>query len=305
MDKEVEISVLMSTYNESEIELKESIESIFNQSYKEFEFIIVVDNPKNDRLYEEIVKYSRIDNRIIVIRNSNNLGLAESLNEALKVAKGKYIARMDADDISLPNRFEIQRNYLDQNLDCDMVCGNFETINDVGEAVETKKRIPRSDDDLLNATKFIYLIAHPTVMMRRHRLLELGGYNNYITSQDYDLWLRMVGAHCKIHYIDSPLIKYRYRTNSIGGTKKIIQFLSGRYAKKLYRTNTVFNERDYRKYIDTKSQNPKCKKAIERFYNGLKYKRLHDLLYSIVISKECRHEFLDILIGRMYTRKEA
>src|SRR5690348_17026682 len=107
----------MSVYNEQDDWLKQSIESILNQTYQYFEFIIVLDNPNNKAAKRLLERYQQIDNRIKLIYNEENIGLTNSLNKALEVAKGTYIARMDADDISDPRRFEIQYNYFKDHND--------------------------------------------------------------------------------------------------------------------------------------------------------------------------------------------
>ena len=100
------ISVLMSTYNETESELSQSIESILHQTYRNIQFLIVNDNPANPTLAHTLSRYAASDSRIQIVENEQNLGLVASLNRGWKLAKGQYIARMDADDIALPHRLE-------------------------------------------------------------------------------------------------------------------------------------------------------------------------------------------------------
>ena len=114
------ISVIMSTYNETAGELHGSINSILKQSYQDMEFIIINDNPERDDLKEILKSYENSDARISVIENKKNIGLAASLNAGIKKAKGEYIARMDADDISLPHRLEKELDFLKKN-DLDLV----------------------------------------------------------------------------------------------------------------------------------------------------------------------------------------
>ena len=98
------ISIVMAVYNEKETELRQSIESILKQSYQNFEFIIVLDNPDNQALAAVLNEYAKEEPRIVLISNEHNLGLAPSLNRGLKASRGDYIARMDADDIAVPER---------------------------------------------------------------------------------------------------------------------------------------------------------------------------------------------------------
>ena len=111
--EEDKISVIMTVYKESKEELKESFESIINQTYKNIEFIIVIDNPKEQWRIDFIKSYN--DSRVKLVVNKENLGLPLSLNKALKLVTGNYIARMDADDISMPERIEKQLDFLKKN----------------------------------------------------------------------------------------------------------------------------------------------------------------------------------------------
>ena len=109
------VSVIMSTYKEEEIFLRQAIESILDQTYKDFEYIIILDNPDNDLHIKIIEEYTNIDKRIKFYINKKNIGLTASLNKGLELAKGIYICRMDADDISISNRIENQKKYLEEN----------------------------------------------------------------------------------------------------------------------------------------------------------------------------------------------
>ena len=127
------VSVIMSNYNTPEEYLRESIESILNQTYSHIEFIIV-DDCSTDNSLNVIKSYK--DDRIVLIENTENLGLTKSLNKALKQAKGEFVARMDADDISLPTRFEKQVAFLKQNSDVDAIKALVEeTINEFPQSV--------------------------------------------------------------------------------------------------------------------------------------------------------------------------
>ena len=210
------VSVVMSCYNEKDAYLKQAIESILNQSYKNIEFIIVVDDPTNESLIEIIEHYGSLDDRIKVIRNESNIGLALSLNKGIDVSGGEYIARMDADDISLPDRLKKQVDYLDDHSDCALVCGNFIKIDECDNEIGTNLKVPRNDSALVKLLHYQCAVAHPTVMIRKTDLCSAGMYNNYRTSQDYDLWLRMAKKGYSMHYDRTPLIKYRYHKESTG-----------------------------------------------------------------------------------------
>ncbi|MBQ8138903.1 MAG: glycosyltransferase [Lachnospiraceae bacterium] len=297
------VSVVMSCYNEKEIHLREAIESILNQDFRDFEFIIVIDNPENTVIHETIKEYAQIDSRIVLIRNDKNIGLAESLNKGIRIAKGKYIARMDADDISLPSRLKTQVEYMDANSKYNLVCANFIKIDDQGNKLEVNKSVPKNDSLFVRSIKRRYIIAHPTVMMRREPLCDIGIYNNYSAAQDYDLWLRMVKNGFSMHYIKEPLIKYRFREGSIGSSKRNIQFLSCRYAKNIYKQNKAFDEEKYNEFLSEKKADKRYIRGVEYYYEGMKQRKIGSLLKSSFLNSDCRKEIIDNMIGKIYVEK--
>ncbi|MBN1450063.1 MAG: glycosyltransferase [Anaerolineales bacterium] len=181
------VSVLMSVYN-AEQYLKEAIESILNQTFTDFEFI-VIDDGSTDATARIIGAYP--DNRIVFLVNQNNIGLTKSLNLGLEKARGEYIARMDADDISLPHRFDIQVSYLDAHRDVTVLGTAFSFIDNNGSRIGDY-RFPSEHDLIAWALPFYNPIAHPTVMMRTAVIKALGAYDPDLKrSQDYDLWWRV------------------------------------------------------------------------------------------------------------------
>ena len=206
------LSVLMSVYN-GEAYLRQAIDSILNQTYQDFEFIIVNDG-STDSSRDIILSYK--DPRIRMIDNQHNMGLTKSLNRGLEKAKGKFIARMDADDISLVDRFatqmEIMQNY---NVDIcgtamQIIDGNSNIIGRMGPKNIVDSDLPASILD--NST----CLLHPTIMMRRSALEEVGGYNPDIRyAQDFDLWARMFLAREKGIVIPATLVQYRQHSCQI------------------------------------------------------------------------------------------
>ena len=128
------ISVIMSTYKEDESQLRQSIESILNQNYQDFEFIIILDNSENEMHRRVISEYAKQDVRIRFFVNENNHGRTLALNRGLALAKGEYIAIMDADDISVLNRIEIQKKYLEDNH-FDLIGGVSKMIDENGNDI--------------------------------------------------------------------------------------------------------------------------------------------------------------------------
>jgi len=207
------VSVVMSVYKEPIDWIKQSVDSILNQTFTDFEFIIINDKPDREENRLVLDEYQKKDNRIVIITNETNIGLAKSLNKGLCVAKGEYVARMDADDISMPERFEQQVRFLDSNPDV-IVCGtNAESFGDKKNSFNWIYE--RNNDikaQLLNNSCFV----HPTVFIRKSVLID----NNilydedYRQAQDYRLWevLRSYGSYANIMEI---LLKYRISNQQI------------------------------------------------------------------------------------------
>lgn len=207
------ISVIMPVYN-AEKHLEEAIESVLNQTHKNFEFIIINDG-SIDKSLEIIYRYQKKDKRIVLI-NRKNKGLITSLNEGLEKSSGSYIARMDSDDISLAHRFERQIKLMElENLD---ICGgHFLSINNFGEPISLNLT-PIGHDlctlSLISKVPF----AHPSVMIRKSFLekndIKYGqSLNN--KAEDFDLWIRLHEKGAKFSNVNEIIFKYRIVKNSL------------------------------------------------------------------------------------------
>ena len=209
------VSVIMSVYN-GEPYLKESIESILNQTFTNFEFIIVND-ASIDKTREIIQSYT--DSRIVYIENEINIGQTKSLNKAIKIARGKYIARMDSDDVAFPNRFGVQVEFLNRNANIKVIGSWYLIINETGKIIK-KVCLPVNPTEikalLIASSPFTYpYIAHPTVMLRREIFDDIGYYNEkYYVAQDYDLWVR-ISRKYQIVNLSQVLLKYRIHKQSL------------------------------------------------------------------------------------------
>lgn len=211
------ISVVMSCYNRKDY-VSDAIESILNQTYKDFEFIII-DDCSTDGTREIIQKYADKDSRIVFIKNAHNLGLISNLNTGLELAKGEYIARMDDDDISLPERFEKQVKYLDEHQDI-TVLGTF--IETFGKE-DSMSWVNECDSSIINIIiNFFNPMCHPTVMIRNKFLKEhhLQYAAEALHAEEYDLWKNISLKGGKLANLPEILLKYRVHENSITLSKK-------------------------------------------------------------------------------------
>ncbi len=207
MLKNPKMSVVMSVYNGQKY-LREAIESILSQTFTDFEFIIVNDG-STDSSVEIIQSYP--DKRIRLINNERNIGLTKSLNKALKLAGGEYIARQDADDISLPNRFEEQIKYFEKHPETVLLGTSFYRIGRDGEVIGKRIALANPGNKLRQENQFM----HGSVMFRKEVIDNLGGYNESIRySQDYELWLR-IAKHYQTRNLTKVLYQFRYHDDNI------------------------------------------------------------------------------------------
>jgi glycosyltransferase involved in cell wall biosynthesis len=211
------ISVLMSVYNGANY-IVESIDSILAQTVTEFEFIII-DDCSVDKTSQILNTYAQQDNRIRIIRNPENKGLTASLNIGLAEAQGKYVARQDADDISLPQRFKKQIQYLEAHPESVLTSSNIGIIDDEGKYRDTLKRAAPPNLVYWYLLFYNHVGGHSSVMFRREAVLEVGGYNtSYRYSQDYDLWTRLL-YQGEIAILPETLIHWRTHPSNITGQR--------------------------------------------------------------------------------------
>lgn len=209
-NESISITILMSVYN-SQKYIEQSIISILDQTFVNFEFIIINDG-STDSSFEKIKKFN--DKRISVINNKANIGLSASLNKGIRLAKGKYIARMDADDISLPDRLEKQYKFMEQNENIGILGTGYVLIDKRGKELgEFIYPVDPIEIRWKLLTRPIF--PHPTVMLRKAILLENNLFYNeeYSATQDYELWSKIINYTNGIN-LPEALLKYRNHENS-------------------------------------------------------------------------------------------
>ncbi|WP_336790601.1 glycosyltransferase [Paenibacillus sp. MMO-177] len=237
----------MSVYNERDSWLKESIESILKQSYSNFEFIIVLDQPQNEVLKQIILEYAEIDNRVKLIVNEKNYGLVYSLNRALGIAQGDFIARMDADDIATHDRFEKQINVLNQ-MGYDIVASALQYIDEEGNNLGLSSCYGQTPEKCRNSLSHRSILAHPTWMFKREILNEIGLYHNVVTAEDYDFLCRAVSSGKNAINMPEILLKYRIRNNGISIGKAFQQqrtmYIIQNEYKKTFEKSVKYNSRN-------------------------------------------------------------
>ncbi len=202
--------------------LKEAIESVLNQTCPHFEFIIV-DDGSTDRTLGILQQYEKNDSRICVISRPNT-GIVGALNDGIEAAQGEFVARMDADDIALPERFSRQLERMQSDTNLVILGTNFYFIDASGNIVKSGN-VPRDHDDIdENILKGNGgAIIHPTAMMRKDILMKVGGYREEAQfTEDLDLYHRLSRVG-RMENLDEVLFKYRIHFNSVNSTKFMIR----------------------------------------------------------------------------------
>lgn len=247
MNKGVKVSFITSVYNETYDELKASIKSILNQSYKNIELILINDNPKLKALNDDVEKLILGDDRVRYIKNKENMGLVYSLNVGLNYATGDYIARMDADDISSPVRIERQLEYLIKN-EYDLVGAYMEKIDENGNVIGYLKS-PKGMTQIKFLSNFGGVVYHPTWLGRRVLFEKLNGYREIPGCEDHDFIKRAIYHGFKLSNVPEYLLKYRIRRNGVSANSQVNQIILPEYINRNISNNIVVSEKDIRKYI--------------------------------------------------------
>lgn len=219
----------MPVYN-AEKYLSQAIESMLSQTFEHFEFLIINDG-STDRSDEIIRSYN--DPRIRYIKNDLNKRISSALNQGIHLAKGKYIARMDSDDISLPNRLEKQLNYMEANPSVDAVFSCIKVMNKFGKIQSQNYgyKGAKTNNEIHSLLPKTNCLPHPTAFIKTEILKEYL-YRPNIKSEDWDLWLRMISDNRKIERLEAPLLHYRMHDDSLshqqnlGSTIPVITDLS-------------------------------------------------------------------------------
>lgn len=223
------VSVIMSEYNTKEELLLECINSILNQTYKNFELIIIDDCGKND-LNTIINKIN--DKRIKCYKNEKNMGLVYSLNKAIKLSSGKYIARMDTDDYAYPNRLEVEVEFLEKNSNIDIISTRADFYD--GEIIwgESKFFGEVNKKNMLSGSPLI----HPATMYKKSIIEKIGGYLNYHRCEDYATWIELFVNGFNFYVLEDKTLRYHlseddYKKRTLKMRKEFFRMFREQYIK--------------------------------------------------------------------------
>ena len=266
------ISVLMAVYN-AERFLRETLASIGNQSFQNYELIIINDGSSDGSL-PILYDYSRKDHRIRIYRNQLNLGLAASLNRGLSLCRASIIARADADDLYEPERLSKQLAFMNEKRRVGVVSSIAKQINHSGH-VRKIDTSPTSDSDIKEHLLFDNCIRHPGAVFRKDIVQSVGGYDeDFLTSQDYDLWARL-RDRTQFHNLADPLIQYRVHPGSISKDRACQQF----------KDSCTITQRLLRPYLRRHISNEEIS-LLRSLYRGRRKLELEDLPTALALFDE-------------------
>lgn len=207
-----ELSVIMATYNEDINFLKTCIDSILHQTFRDFEFIIVIEPDENNIDYLKHI--SDIDNRVKILKNESRLGVAGSRNRAIMESSGKYIALIDSDDYCALDRFEKQLSFLEDNYDVSVAGSNLYLI-DEDDNITGERKYPEFHDKIKRSFLLTMAVANPSVIFRKKDIDEVGLFDDRLyKAEDFELWLRFLANNKIMHNLQKNLVYYRIQDNS-------------------------------------------------------------------------------------------
>jgi glycosyltransferase involved in cell wall biosynthesis len=213
----VTVTVLLPVYNGAAT-LGPAIESVLSQDDQDFT-LLIIDDSSTDGSASTAAEYAQRDSRIHLVRHLENRGLAATLNEGLALADTELVLRMDQDDLALPRRLGVQRAFMQTHPQI-AVAGSDVLHMGRTPAHDRLVRLPRSPRQVAIRLQTENCLYHPSVVIRRHQILDLGGYrDSFRNSEDYDLWLRVAGRH-DLANIPEPLIRYRFSVRGMTLSRK-------------------------------------------------------------------------------------
>lgn len=228
-----QITVVMPAYREKKEQICQAIESILNQTYRDFEYIIVLDDPQNKELETLIRAYAEQDARISLYINEKNSGCPYSKDRGVRLADTKYVAIMDSDDIAKPYRLEKQLSKMESEK-LDIIAGYVTVIDEEGRELYKMDNLPTTHEKIAKKMRVNNCMPHPTWFLRKEAYLELGGYSNIQGCEDYEFLLRAMKAGYRFGIVDEIVLDYRLSTHSISRNNLYKQYLMMKYLQDKY-----------------------------------------------------------------------
>lgn len=293
-EKMTKITVVMPAYRENRNQILQAIESILKQTYQEFEYIIILDDPNNIELVNLIRSYEEKDNRIRLYVNEKNMGCPYSKDRGIRLAQTEYIAIMDSDDVARPDRLEKELYTLESNQ-LDLVGAYVSVMDEDGKYLYNMDNLPLTHEKIAKRMRVNNCVPHPTWFMRKQMYVNLGGYTDMQGGEDYDFLLRAIEQGYKLGIVDKILLDYRLSTHSISRNNLYKQYLMMKYLqdKHFYHKTKISS---YEEYVDEK-------------YSEVKAKRYSDasVFFEQAIAAKAEHNFIRmgiLVMKSMFSSKE-
>lgn len=305
-----EVSVIMPTYNVEKY-IDEAVESILNQTYTNFEFIIV-DDYSTDFTFQKLENWAQKDDRILLLRNNRNMKICYTLNRALNMAKGNYIVRMDGDDVSEPDRIEKLYEYLLNHKDVDLVGSQTITIVENGKEIGRKTYL-LTPDYIEKGNRYCPCVVH--IWMAKKQMYDcLHGYRDIPYAEDYDFLLRGSNQGFKYGNRKEYLYKVRIREGNTATSNGLRQRKAAEYVKALNRIEkredkSCYSECDYTNAIRTSTaEEKKYIKGMNNLQEAIKtescLKKPYYIIKGVLSSGFIRKYIFDAIIIRLLILQE-
>jgi glycosyltransferase involved in cell wall biosynthesis len=264
------VSVIMPCYREPINYFQSAIDSILQQTYKDIELILLLDDPDNQELKQKGMQYVKADSRVRFFINERNLKLTATLNKGIRLAEGDIIARLDADDIALPSRIEKQMEFIDEY---DLISTNFAFINSGGNIIR-RRFFPTEDNSIKRYLKNVAdCMYHTTWLGKKNTFEVLNGYREIGPFEDYDFLLRAVKKNLKLFNLSEVLTYYRINTEGISYNNRVRQHLGSEFIRKYADQIDKIEVKD----IDEYMLSPVGKKHAEEY---IKFCSVKNKIYS-------------------------
>lgn len=209
MEANTKVSVLMSVYIKEKPEyLKAAMDSILAQTYPIDEILLIEDGPLTEELYDLINDYQSKNSNIRIFAFEQNQQLGRALAKGVEICSNELVARMDTDDIAMPDRIEKQVAYMNEHPEVHVLGGSIREFDDEG-TTDRVKYMPKTQEEIVEYVKVRNPLNHMTVMFRRSAILEVGNYQHFPFLEDYSLWSRMLSKGYQIRNIEDILVKAR------------------------------------------------------------------------------------------------
>lgn len=288
------ITVVMPAYREKKEQISQAIESILKQTYEDFQYIIVLDDPDNKELEELLHFYEEKDKRIRLYENEKNMGCPYSKDRGIRLAQTEYVAIMDSDDVARPDRLERELYALESNQ-LDLVGAYVSVMDEDGKYLYDMDNLPLTHEKIVKRMRVNNCVPHPTWFLRKQMYINLGGYTDMQGGEDYDFLLRAIEQGYKLGIVDKILLDYRLSAHSISRNNLYKQYLMMKYLQDKHFYHKM-KSLSYEEYVDEK-------------YSEVKAKRYSDasVFFEQAIAAKAEHNFVKmgvLVMKSMFSSKE-